>query len=97
VNDSSGDARRLAALLHGIRCKINLIPLNPAPDLPDRPTPRACIEAFQQILHNAGLTATIRESRGWDISAACGMLRAESIAEAQDGTSAPSTAPAAIQ
>jgi 23S rRNA (adenine2503-C2)-methyltransferase len=80
VNDSSSDARRLAALLRGIRCKINLIPLNAAPDLPDRPTPRGRIEGFQQILHDAGLTATIRESRGWEISAACGMLRAESVA-----------------
>ncbi len=96
VNDSAGDARRLAVLLHGIRCKINLIPLNPAPDLPDRPPPRARIEAFQQILHDAGLTATIRESRGWDISAACGMLRAEGAAGAQAGLSSRAAAPATL-
>lgn len=77
VNDSVEDAGRLANLLRGIRCKINLIPLNPAPDLPDRPSPRARVEAFQRVLHDAGMTATIRESRGWDISAACGMLRVE--------------------
>lgn len=77
VNDSPGDAKLLVGLLRGIRCKINLIPFNTAPELPDRPSPRARAEAFQRILHDAGLTATIRESRGWDISAACGMLRVE--------------------
>ncbi len=77
VNDSRQDAKRLFKLLHGIRCKINLIPFNSAPDLPDRPSPKERVESFQQILHDAGLTATIRESRGWDISAACGMLRVE--------------------
>lgn len=77
VNDSLGDAKRLAGLMRGIRCKINLIPFNASPDLPDRPSPRDRVEAFQRTLHDAGLTATIRESRGWDISAACGMLRVE--------------------
>ena len=77
VNDSPEDARRLVRLLHGIRCKVNLIPFNATPDLPDRPSPRPRIEAFQQILCDAHLTATIRESRGRDISAACGMLRVE--------------------
>ena len=77
VNDSEADARRLPQLLHGIRAKLNLIPLNPGPDLPHRPSPRPRIEAFQRALHDAGLTATIRESRGQDISAACGMLRIE--------------------
>jgi len=77
VNDSQQDAKRLVGLLRGIRCKINLIPFNAAPDLPDKPSPRKRVEAFQQTLHDAGFTATIRESRGWDISAACGMLRTE--------------------
>ena len=77
VNDSQQDAKRLIGLLRGVRCKINLIPFNAAPDLPDRASPREQVEVFQRILHDAGLTATIRESRGWDISAACGMLRVE--------------------
>ncbi len=77
VNDSHEDAKRLVKLLHGIRCKINLIPFNSAPDLSDRPSPKERVVAFQRILHDAGRTATIRESRGWDISAACGMLRTE--------------------
>jgi 23S rRNA (adenine2503-C2)-methyltransferase len=82
VNDFLEDARRLTALLKGIRCKINLIPFNATPDLPDRPSSRRQIEAFQATLNAAGLTATIRESRGAEISAACGMLRAEQGREA---------------
>ena len=78
VNDTPQDAKRLVGLLHGVRCKINLIPFNATPDLPDRPSPREQVEAFQRVLHDAGLTATIRESRGWDISAACGMLKTDS-------------------
>jgi 23S rRNA (adenine2503-C2)-methyltransferase len=77
VNDAQQDATRLVGLLRGIRCKLNLIPFNTAPDLPDRPSPRERVEAFQRILRNAGITATIRQSRGWDIAAACGMLRTE--------------------
>jgi len=76
VNDTPADARRLIRLLHGLRCKVNLIPFNTSPDLPDRPSPPERVEAFRQILLDAGFTATLRESRGWDISAACGMLRA---------------------
>lgn len=74
VNDAPEDARRLVALLRGIRSKVNLLPLNESPLLPFRASPRPRAEAFQRILRAAGLTATIRESRGHDISAACGML-----------------------
>ena len=74
VNDSAEDARRLTVLLRGIRCKVNLLPLNESPLLPFRPSPRQRVEAFKKTLHEGGLTATIRESRGHDISAACGML-----------------------
>jgi 23S rRNA (adenine2503-C2)-methyltransferase len=77
VNDTDADAIRLARLLRGIRCKVNLIPFNATPALPDRPSPRPRIEAFRQMLHDASLTATVRESRGSDIAAACGMLRTE--------------------
>ena len=74
VNDHVEDARRLVTLLKGIRCKVNLIPLNEAPDIPFRRPPRQRIEAFQRIVERAGYIATIRDSRGQDISAACGML-----------------------
>lgn len=74
VNDHTEDAHRLAKLLKGIRCKVNLIPLNEAPEIPFRRPSRQRAEAFQAILERAGYVATIRESRGQDISAACGML-----------------------
>ena len=76
VNDSLDDARRLAKLLKGLRCKINLIPFNPFPDDAHgyrRPSP-ADVSAFQRILQNAGLVAMLRATRGDQIDAACGQL-----------------------
>ncbi len=79
VNSSPEDARRLASILKGIRCKVNLIPLNEAPEIPFRSPSREEILEFQRILIEAGYTALIRESRGADISAACGQLRGKVI------------------
>ncbi len=75
VNDSLEDAKRLVKLVRGIPVKVNLIPFNPYPGAPFEPTPREQIEAFQKVLWEHNLAAFIRESRGQDISAACGMLR----------------------
>src|SRR6266436_8624873 len=77
VNDSLADARRLVKLLAPMRAKVNLIFYNPLDGSPLQTSPRAAVEAFQAILRNGNLTATIRESRGLDISAACGQLYAE--------------------
>lgn len=77
VNDSPADARRLRKLLGPLRAKVNLIFFNPIPGSKLRPSPRAAVEAFQAILMDGNLTATIRESRGLDIAAACGQLYAE--------------------
>jgi len=74
VNDSPEDAQRLVSLLRGIRCKVNLIPLNHIPDSPYQPPSPATIRQFQQILLANRLTALIRESRGSDIWGACGQL-----------------------
>jgi 23S rRNA (adenine2503-C2)-methyltransferase len=75
-NDSVADADRLAGLLHGIPSKVNLIPFNPFPGTEFATAPRPAIEAFQRRLLARGLNATIRESRGRDIQAACGQLAA---------------------
>jgi len=75
INDRPEDALKLARLLRGIPAKINLIPFNEHPDLPFRCPPEERILAFQEILLNEGYVATIRKSRGRDISAACGQLR----------------------
>lgn len=76
INDTDEDARRLVRLLNGIRAKVNLIPHNPAPELPYRASSIERIEAFQQILVSKDLPAFIRRPRGQDISAACGQLAA---------------------
>ena len=77
-NDSLEDARRLGKLLRGIPSKVNLIPFNPFPGSGFTSTARPQIEAFRARLLRQGVHATIRESRGRDIQAACGQLaRAE--------------------
>lgn len=76
INDRPEEAHAMAKLLKGIHCKINLIPLNEAPEIPFKRPSQDRLLAFQKILHDHGYTATIRETKGWDISAACGMLKA---------------------
>jgi 23S rRNA (adenine2503-C2)-methyltransferase len=75
VNDSDENARELARLVYGIRCKINLIALNPGPDIPFASPEQARVSAFQQILIEAGVPAFVRRPRGRDIFAACGQLK----------------------
>ncbi len=77
VNDSPADARRLVKLLAPLRAKVNLIFFNPFEGSDFTATSRTAVEAFQAILHKGNLTATVRESRGRDIAAACGQLYAE--------------------
>lgn len=76
VNDSLEDAYRLSKLLKGVRCKVNLIPLNPFPGCGLKRTPDEKIVAFQKVLLLHKVRSLIRESRGQDICAACGQLRA---------------------
>lgn len=75
VNDSEDDALRLTRLLKGIRCKVNLIPFNPFPGSEFKRPDDAAVKRFQKILQDHHYTALVRESRGGDISAACGQLR----------------------
>ncbi len=75
VNDSDEDARRLAKLLRGVRAKVNLIPFNDWSSASFRRPPLPRILAFQKVLMNAGVTTTVRWSKGEDIGAACGQLR----------------------
>ena len=75
-NDSIEDANRLVNLLRGLRCKINLIPLNPHDGTNlKRPSDQNVLE-FQKILLQNNMRALIRESKGQDILAACGQLKA---------------------
>jgi 23S rRNA (adenine2503-C2)-methyltransferase len=80
INDSEQTALDLADLLRGRLCHVNIIPLNPVELLPyERPDP-AGIEHFAGILRAAGIPTSIRYSRGLDIDAACGQLRARELA-----------------
>jgi len=75
VNDTVDDAQRLVRLLRGVKAKVNLIPFNDWEGARFRRPPLARILAFQSILLDAGITTTVRWSKGEDIGAACGQLR----------------------
>ncbi|HVZ16367.1 MAG TPA: 23S rRNA (adenine(2503)-C(2))-methyltransferase RlmN [Terriglobales bacterium] len=75
INDGPENAREVVRLLNGIRAKVNLIALNPGPDIPYGTPRQDRIEKFQQILLNADVPAFIRRPRGRDIYAACGQLK----------------------
>jgi len=77
VNDSPDEARALVRLLAPLKAKVNLIAYNATPGLPFRPPAPERVAAFQALLKAKGLTATLRKSKGADIAAACGQLRAE--------------------
>ena len=75
VNDDASHAQEIAALLQGMRCKVNLIALNPGPGI-DFSTPDAGrVTAFQTMLTRAGIPTFVRRPRGRDIFAACGQLK----------------------
>jgi 23S rRNA (adenine2503-C2)-methyltransferase len=79
INDSDQTACDLADLLLGRLCHVNIIPLNPVDVLPyERPNAEG-IERFAEILRAAGIPSTVRYSRGLDIDAACGQLRAKEL------------------
>lgn len=78
VNDSLNDAKTLVKLLHGIKAKVNLIYFNPHEGSPYlRPSTENMVK-FQDYLSAHGVTCTIRQSKGLDISAACGQLKERS-------------------
>ena len=78
LNDTPRHADALVHLLRGLECRVNLIRFHRIPDFPYTTTPDILMERFRDRLSSAGLTATIRASRGEDIYAACGMLAGRS-------------------
>ncbi len=80
VNDSPGDAAALVRLVHGHRVKVNLIPFNPFPGGTFRRPPDERVAAFAARLRSSGVQTMVRRSRGGDILAACGQLRASPFA-----------------
>ncbi|MBR5324094.1 MAG: 23S rRNA (adenine(2503)-C(2))-methyltransferase RlmN [Muribaculaceae bacterium] len=77
VNDSIEDAQKLSELLKGLDCRVNLIRYHAIPGISLQSSSDATIEAFRNELNNRGVVATIRASRGEDVSAACGMLASQ--------------------
>jgi 23S rRNA (adenine2503-C2)-methyltransferase len=74
LNDDIKSAKKLVKLLHGIKAKVNLIYFNPYPNSPFERPSEEDMKRFQTYLRDHGITCTIRESKGLDISAACGQL-----------------------
>jgi 23S rRNA (adenine2503-C2)-methyltransferase len=75
VNDAPENAKELAELLRGMRCKLNLIALNPGPGIEFTTPDAERVAAFQKVLRDAGIPAFVRRPRGRDIYAACGQLK----------------------
>ncbi len=75
VNDEPENAKEVAELLRGLRCKVNLIALNPGPGIDFTTPSEERVAAFQKILRDAGVPAFVRRPRGRDIYAACGQLK----------------------
>jgi 23S rRNA (adenine2503-C2)-methyltransferase len=74
VNDSPREINEMTKLLSGLRCRINLIPFHAIPDSPFKPSGKETIQRFATALQQRGMIVTIRQSRGLDIDAACGLL-----------------------
>lgn len=80
-NDDLLSAKKLVKLLSGIKAKVNLIYFNPYPETEYERPNKADMIAFQEYLVNHGLLCTIRDSKGIDISAACGQLKEKTLNE----------------
>ena len=75
VNDTPDHAKELLRRLKGLPAHFNLIPLNHVEESPLKPSSRSAVAAFQKILEDGGITATVRRTLGGDIDASCGQLR----------------------
>ena len=75
INDRECDARELLRRMKGLPAHFNLIPLNHVEESPLKPSSKAAVAAFQKILEDGGITATVRRTLGGDIDASCGQLR----------------------
>jgi 23S rRNA (adenine2503-C2)-methyltransferase len=83
ANDTDTDARRVVQLLANLDCKVNLIALNPGPDIPFETPEPGRVQSFQSIVRRA-MPCFIRKPRGLDIFAACGQLNRNSVASVRN-------------
>ena len=84
VNDTPEHAHQLLALLKGLPSHVNMIPLNHVEESPYKPSTKAAVAAFQKILEEGGVTATVRRTLGSDIDASCGQLRRKYTKQTQN-------------
>jgi 23S rRNA (adenine2503-C2)-methyltransferase len=104
VNDSPAQAAELVRLVRGqsaestiaVPCKVNLIPFNPFPASGLKRSPATRVQAFAQVLIDAGIVTTVRRTRGEDIDAACGQLAGE-VQDRTDATRRMTRPPIRIQ
>lgn len=92
-NDGSRQAKDLADVARRMRAHVNVIALNPTPLSEDRPPEPATVEAFMRTLRDEGVTATLRDTRGTDIDAACGQLRVRASSPRSQAGESKSQAP----
>ena len=81
LNDDIGSAKKLVKLLYGIKAKVNLIYFNPYPGSPFQRPEESDMVKFKNYLNDHGIICTIRQSKGLDISAACGQLKEKTANE----------------
>jgi 23S rRNA (adenine2503-C2)-methyltransferase len=91
VNDGPENAKEVAELLRGMRCKVNLIALNPGPGIEFTTPGVERVAEFQTILRDNGIPAFVRRPRGRDIYAACGQLKRTVEIATAPGPSIPSS------
>jgi 23S rRNA (adenine2503-C2)-methyltransferase len=89
LNDSPEQARRLAALIKGIKCHVNLIPANTTGTGTFQPPPYTNVLLFENELKANHVNVTLREKRGQDIEAGCGQLKSRYLKENQKTPSGP--------
>lgn len=83
VNDSIAHAKKLVKFLHGLKAKVNLIPMNPHPGTEMVATDPDRMREFQKYLTDRSIPAPVRYSRGQDVSGACGQLASKRKDELQ--------------
>jgi 23S rRNA (adenine2503-C2)-methyltransferase len=83
-NDSRRHVNELVRLMHGLKARINLIRFHPVPGTPLQGSDDDTIFAFKDALNAKGVTTTLRESRGLDIAAACGLLSTKELISRQE-------------
>lgn len=84
VNDTSRHVKALTKLLHGLKCRVNLIVFHPITGSPLKGSIKATMEQFKAELASKGVMTTIRSSRGEDIEAACGLLSTKEMVKEED-------------